>query len=100
MPDIRDMKLVITFAEVIGQPPLLGDEFKQMEGEKPVCAKCPTRAGGLVVDGEVWVDKSINSDPGSKAAESRCKTMGGIAACFHCERWGYQTKENDGAQEV
>lgn len=97
MSNIKGQKLVVTFAEQPGQPQLLGDEVQQVEGEMPVCIKCPTRAGDLVIDSEEWVDKSINSDPGSKAAESRCKTMGGIATCFHCWRWGYKPEDKDKA---
>lgn len=90
MSEIEGYKLVVTFSEASGQPPLLGDEVQQDETETSVCIKCPTRAEGFEVDEEKWVKKTVKADAGSKSAESRCKTIGGVAACFHCERWGYQ----------
>lgn len=78
-------KLGVTMEPCPGQPPLLGDEIIQVEGESEVCKACPLRCGGYVVGKLVEVPVGLKAEPGS--IEAGCKTAlveGEVVAfCFH-----------------
>lgn len=88
-------KIIVVFSMAEGQPPLLGDELSPQPGQNEVCASCPVRYGGLVVDVALEVASGAKASSGSK--ESGCKKISGqiigslvdedIPACFHPQRW-------------
>jgi hypothetical protein len=81
-------KLVAVFTECPGQPPLINDEIQQAAGQAAICATCPLRCPGLVLDKFVEVDANLKAVYDGEEPRRKKSYSDGVLVptCFHLNK--------------